>query len=1478
MISRVRSILIPIALALLGLFLISSLSLYLLLSRDDLRQRVRSTLVRAMEDWTGMEVTAGDLRIAFPSQLIIEDLSLGSSKDLEIAKIRVGYSLWRYLTAKGDPMAGVTFISLENPTLYLKDGASIVPVVPHGIGSPPERVQEAKDAPMAKPTKKSRTPIPEILVKGGTLVMASEENQELRLEAISGTLKRRGIFLELDASGRVPSPGNPGFHINGFLNMNDMLFSLKADFSRVDLGYISQGLSFDIPFVTIYSCQASGMAEIRGGSGQPLKVSGNLKVKDGQADVATINGRFQNVEGTLSFTTNSIEFDRLSGNVKGVPTEISGKILDFKAPAMDLKIKSGFNGLKLYEYTKGSMELLGLEGEGQVQVQVQGPSSAPMVTGSAHLAKGLFYGQNIRNMGANFQYHLGELQVGDIKGEMAGGSFSGHYHMSIEEKGSDYTVTATVSRINLGELNLQVPEEVSGFFSNIDGQFKGEAMVTGVLGELPDVAGNIHITQLIMDDWGFEDVEGLFWFDGQKKVLTIDNLEGEGGGSDFRASGNVDIDGPMDLEMKVNNFEIQDFMALLSQNGLPLEGRFNFHGNIGGTLGEPQVTGALKIPGGKLFNQGFDEADGHIQWNGQVLTLSDGALKGGDMEYGFSGTIIPNGPHGGIMELDINVKEVDVKSLLGLAQLDTQFVAGKVSGEFKIQGPISQPITWGNLALRGGRFRTFFIDDGALSFRVEGKNFYLEDFTGNINGSPIHLKGSVQDAETLDFDINAHQMDLGTLDILKGHVEPVGRVDLTGNLKGTLQDFRASGRVSGTDVGVRDLIFHRVEGDFTFLSGNKLPFITLLLEKGQGTYNFNGKDFLLTDGNLWGKIDVKLEEVDLTESLSIIETIFPSLDLQTHEITGKLDGQVNVERNGESSIGSASLIFKDVGGSKEKLNKILLDASLKDDSIAFHRIEAHDLSGGNLSLYGTADRGGRLSMNAEAEDFSVSALLGLWGVEYALKGKGTLSAKVKGTLETPELSCEFKMKDIEAGGFFVGDIEGAFDVEGNIINIKGATVTNREHKAFLTGKFPATFKDVRGAKDLDAYIELKRADFGFLPVIFPAIGSTAGEVDASLRLTHASGLPELYGELNLRGGYIENAFLMEPVTGMEATLEFKGDKIFIESINGAVGKNGRIRGKGEIAMDGLNPSLFNLELDGTEIGLALANYRGYLDTVLKADGAPGKKTLVGGILKFYNGDVLAQMPKMSGTLPIDLLLDLNISVGRRVSLKAKGIDIPFTGELKLGGSLSSPMADGRLETSRGNFVLFGTQFSLNNAVVDFTPMNGLIPHITAKAEGIVQGVTLYADAIGNADDIKIIWTSDPPMPEEEILSLLTLPKMITDLISVGASDRGDLSSSILRYLENEISSQILSGVSNVLKGAFSLDELIIERNAERRFEVKVGKYLVDILYLGYIREISLNGDRGSWNVEYRAQPNISLKGILKGDGEYRLMIETKYQF
>ena len=221
--------------------------------------------------------------------------------------------------------------------------------------------------------------------------------------------------------------------------------------------------------------------------------------------------------------------------------------------------------------------------------------------------------------------------------------------------------------------------------------------------------------------------------------------------------------------------------------------------------------------------------------------------------------------------------------------------------------------------------------------------------------------------------------------------------------------------------------------------------------------------------------------------------------------------------------------------------------------------------------------------------------------------------------------------------------------------------------------------------------------------------------------------------------------------------------------------------------------------------------------------------------------------KQGATEPFAATLDATVKIPGRLFLRGKGLDSEWGGRLAINGPADSPKIVGELRARRGRLDVLGKPFSIRESQISF--LGGQPPDPLLDIVGVykVEDLLVTAALTGPASDVKLVLSSDPDMPQDEILSRV--------LFSKAQGSLGTIEALQLAAAAAELSGK--GGGLNVvgsLRKSLGADVMRVE-GGEGGPSVEVGKYLTEGVYVGTKRGTA----PGSTGVEMEIELTPHLK-------------------
>jgi translocation and assembly module TamB len=296
--------------------------------------------------------------------------------------------------------------------------------------------------------------------------------------------------------------------------------------------------------------------------------------------------------------------------------------------------------------------------------------------------------------------------------------------------------------------------------------------------------------------------------------------------------------------------------------------------------------------------------------------------------------------------------------------------------------------------------------------------------------------------------------------------------------------------------------------------------------------------------------------------------------------------------------------------------------------------------------------------------------------------------------------------------------------------------------------------------------------------LFDLSGPIAIGADIGGRLTD----PLIRGSLRAQGARLESAVTGTVVEGLQAAGRFNGSRLVLSDISGGTPGGGTIKGSGAIDFAGGAPAI-DLSfaaararvLDRDDIR---ADVTGPIAIRSRAGGGgtiSGDLRLNGGRFTLGQASAASRVPRLNvqraATAPGENIevaqlapwaLDLKLAGGELV-VRGLGIDSRWTTDLAIGGSADAPRFTGRANLVRGNYEFAGRSFRLDRGTIRFRGESPVDPLLDIRAEAQVQGVDAAVTVQGTGLRPEIAFTSNPQLPQDELLSRILFGTGITNL-------------------------------------------------------------------------------------------------------------------
>lgn len=369
---------------------------------------------------------------------------------------------------------------------------------------------------------------------------------------------------------------------------------------------------------------------------------------------------------------------------------------------------------------------------------------------------------------------------------------------------------------------------------------------------------------------------------------------------------------------------------------------------------------------------------------------------------------------------------------------------------------------------------------------------------------------------------------------------------------------------------------------------------------------------------------------------------------------------------------------------------------------------------------------------------------------------------------------------------------------------------------------------------VSARLEIPKTNLEVFRPLWPKLQELKGTIVGGISASGTAGRPELNGQLAVAGGRVKFSPGNPAIENLTADVKFEGSRVALERFSGTIGA-GPFVATGSMSFGDTASSEYDFTLTGSKLLLFDdPSLRLSANVDLHAAGKPGEGSVAGSIL-LVDGRILKGLevtPRQAAS-PVDEAFfvppQFAAFVPSSLSAWKLKIDVrnetPFTlaggeliPELRLAGTLGSPIPLGRIELKDARAFLPFTTMSIDRGYIDFTESAPWVPQLNVRATARALDYDVQIFAFGPLNERHMILRSDPPLAQESIVLLLTagLPPGVYSGANLGELSTGQGGVQLLRSFTRPVEAQgsnrlqissippELQGARSALRGRFRL--------------------------------------------------------------------------
>lgn len=882
------------------------------------------------------------------------------------------------------------------------------------------------------------------------------------------------------------------------------------------------------------------------------------------------------------------------------------------------------------------------------------------------------------------------------------------------------------------------------------------------------------------------------------------------------------------------------------------------------------IHGEFRIPSVLIGEESFNNFEARISWDNQskIMNLYNGRLQADAMETEL--TIHSDPP---LVDLDIrNIQAAKMARIIGIYEDVplggivnrgmTSIIKRDINGTIELD--FAPPDT-GDFPARGTIEYTFNTKSKITEFKTDRLETEFGSMSLEGKSSPkekrlvIDLEADINEAAGIQKFMKFYtNLDLTPWNLAGG----------TGKLKLDLK------KESG------NLIFYSRIGLNKFDSNRRdIDSLSGTIEGAEGTIK---GDLEIKDSQLEGEAKLHIDDdqvsIDFSRISGEADKIFGILDIDI-PLLGKIEGLATYTLKKEEEYPLIRGTFK---GNRIKYSLFWFDDfnGLFDTDTNY--IHLDDLKYQYYQGRGTAD----IFIHFPLKEYNINGQITGMNIRQMypeFEGSGDLYFKGAGKFslfETPGTAADYidpiKVEYSWQDGFFYRDRQFEVQAAANIftdfsnfkIESQGMILSDSLHSPF----------DITFMLEGDRYSGSFNLNLNDINLLIPW-KNNSGQINLDGQIsTGDRGNIEIQGLANFKGTVLAFPNFPHTLDNFSGFITFQNASFSLKSLQGEMGK-GRVEGNGylEIGDNGLADLI--LSFSGKKMILYPMDRtacRVNADLNLRYIPQRDKLLLQGNLnflsalwereideaVSFYtNPNLSAEESKLLEKLEFDLHL-----VGKE-NIRVENSFASASGKfnLNLAGNPDFPVLTGTIESRDGEVYFSDHKFRLIRAKLRFSKNYLVEPTINLESESFIKNYRIKFNLKGTVFHPKPEFQSSPPLPQQDILALISLGELFQRPVSTELSSQISGTGLLTTALTEKIQKRAKKFGIDILK----IDPIIAGTSREGASRFTVGTSIAKDIVLVYSTNISTYRQE-IYYLQYQLSPNISLIGMRNEDGRFSI--------
>jgi translocation and assembly module TamB len=827
-------------------------------------------------------------------------------------------------------------------------------------------------------------------------------------------------------------------------------------------------------------------------------------------------------------------------------------------------------------------------------------------------------------------------------------------------------------------------------------------------------------------------------------------------------------------------------------------------------------------------------------------------------------------------------------------------ISGSARWDGKILGPSGGPTFQGHVRSERARYDGVILDyvDGDLTYSSSEFSLARGHARRGEMGVSLETTLSLSDWSFLPenewtADINFEKVPMESIEQLMGVSYPVNGV-LTGQFHGhgTREEPGLTGLFDLADAKVYGLSFHRLRGQLNVLpdevriANAELRFFAPGKENGRGAGIVTGSvGYRFTDHSISAELAGAALPLENLEKLQ--SSRFP--------VGGQVSFKLKMGGTVKAPVGEGTIRVVDLRIGQEIIGSF--DGGLTSDGHTAHlelssAMTTGEISGGyTLGLNDPYPVSGKVSIKNINLDPFLTTALHLDKLNGHANADGDIS--VNGSLKQPQsiiMVADFSSLVLNYENVRLENV-GPVHVRSSkeTLEIEPATLRGTDTNFQIAGSVQFSGKRTVSLR-LNGALDLRLVG-GLVPGV-----EARGPAQVNASVEGTLDRPRITGRVHIEDASARALDFPTGLSALKGDLVFDATRLYFENVSAEAG-GGTLHLTGSVNY-AERPLRYDVSVRTDRVRIRYPEGMSWLvGGALRMVG-----TLSGGVLSgrvtiervtLTQGLEVAGMlvsakegitgPSTSSPFLRNLQFDVEAVSAPDARMEWPGAELQADANLRVRGTWEHPIILGHIHILSGDLHFAGNRYRVTRGDLNFANPFRLDPVLNVEATTTIQQYEITLNFNGPASKLTLAYRSDPPLPANDIITLLALGQTSSEATarSGGTAQSGTAGASAI--LSEAISSQLggrverLFGITRfrVDPGLAGVGSTGSEQNAAAR--VTVEQQITRNLTITYVSNVS-STQQQVIQVEYNVNRNVSIVGLRDQNGTFGIDVKIKKRF